>query len=332
MTSFTPVSKDRVRGFFLGTAIGDSLGCPVEGWSHKDIKEKYGRLECYVSANLHKWHKTLPAGSWTDDTQLTLAVAEGLIAANGFDMDRQVETHIAAYKKSTSGWGGSTRTALENLISGIHWRESGVYTEGEKPRGFGNGVAMKAGPIGVYLAIKDFDSSIVSKMADFAAMTHKTSMAVSSGVAHVFAVYGCLTTSKEGFSKKLWLETVIDASELGKKHFPETLKDDLTDKLRQVRKSYDTQEIIDNFGGGSYYVYHSLPFTYAFFMKDPTNIETLYECVSAGGDTDSNASMLGGLMGALCGTEIFPKHLVEGLSRKDEIIQLADKLSEKFMC
>jgi ADP-ribosylglycohydrolase len=73
-----------------------------------------------------------------------------------------------------------------------------------------------------------------------------------------------------------------------------------------------------------------LPFTYAFLVRNPGNIEELYECASAGGDTDSNASMLGALQGALHGTSFFPKALVDGLDRKNEIIKLADSFSERF--
>jgi ADP-ribosyl-[dinitrogen reductase] hydrolase len=347
------INKDKVRGFFLGTAVGDALGLPVEGWSYDKIRTVHkNRLETYVSASGHKWFNNEPLGSWTDDTQLTLAVAKGLIEAQGLDMDKQAQMHIAAYKNHTSGWGRSTRESIEKLLSGIHWRYSGVYTEiradmfprgrcqapeGEKPRGFGNGVSMKAGPIGVFLATKPFNwRFITEKMAEFAGMTHRTSMAVSSGLAHAFAVFRCIVSTPETFDTKVWINTVINASALGKNYFSDTLKDDITSRLRLLDEVHDLAEewtpkdFIRDFGAGSYYVYDSLPFTYAFFVKDPFNIETLYECASAGGDTDSNASMLGGLMGALHGASFFPKHLIEGLQKKDEIIKIADTFSQVF--
>jgi hypothetical protein len=65
--------------------------------------------------------------------------------------------------------------------------------------------------------------------------------------------------------------------------------------------------------------------TYAFFLKNPSSIDSLYDCVSAGGDTDSNGSMLAGLLGALHGTGIFPQHLVDGLVEKEEVLAIADQ-------
>lgn len=335
------MNRDKVRGFFLGTAIGDALGMPVEGQAYERIKGRYGRLEGYVSAEEHKWFKGEPLGAWTDDTQLTLAVAQALIEADGFDMDRQAEYHVKAYRRHTSGWGGTTKEAIERLANGTHWRDSGVFQPAgdggltkRKARGFGNGICMKVGPVGVFMALRSLGlEELTERLADFAAMTHRTSMAVSSGLAHAAAVCRCMVSLPGNFSTAAFLDAIVRASEAGRRYFPETLANDLTDRfesLRGVTEKSTTEDFIRSFGAGSYYVYDSQPFTYAFFVKSPTSIESLYECASAGGDTDSNASMLGGLMGALCGTSIFPKGLVDGLHDRAAILEVAERFSERF--
>jgi ADP-ribosylglycohydrolase len=336
-------NKDKLRGMFLGTAIGDALGMPVEGKSYEHIKATHGRLETYVSAAGHKWFDGQPLGSWTDDTQLTIAVAEALIEAGGIDMDTIAAHHVKAFKTHTSGWGPTTREAIERLAAGVHWKDSGMIstTQSDKgiktpfPRGFGNGVAMKAGPLGVNLSCKPIDwKGVTERLADFTAMTHRTSMAVSSCLAHTFAVYRCMVGEPDTFSKADFVHSVVNASSLGKHYFPETDNgDDITarfETLARVTDKTTTEEIVHDYAKGTYYVYNSLPFTYAFFVKDPTNVETLYECASAGGDTDSNASMLGALLGALNGVSIFPKTLVDGLDRKNDIIKLADTFAERL--
>lgn len=337
------MNKDKVRGMFLGTAIGDSLGMCVEGWDAAKIKEKYGRIETYIDPKGHKYHDGMRAGSTTDDTQLTITVAEALIEAEGIDLDIQAKHHVKAYKKHTGGWGRTTKEAIEKLASGVHWKDSGMYSPTEKreeggkkpsPRGFGNGVAMKAGPFGVYMSASAWDwKDIADKLADFTGMTHPTSMAVSSCFAHAYAVYCCMVSEPEKFDIHIqnFVNLVANASEMGKKYYPDTLnKDDITERFKLLNAHMTTEEIIKAFGKGTYYVYDSLPFTYAFFVRNPTNIEELYECASAGGDTDSNASMLGALLGALNGTSIFPKALVDGLAGKNDLIKLADAFSERF--
>lgn len=343
------MNKDKVRGMFLGTAIGDSLGMCVEGWDADKIKEKYGRIETYIDPKGHKYHDGMRAGSTTDDTQLTITVAEALIEAGGIDLDIQAKHHVKAYKTHTGGWGRTTKEAIKKLAEGTHWKESGIFAsttevkEGKlkpAPRGFGNGVAMKAGPFGVYMSASAWDwKDIADKLADFTGMTHPTSMAVSSCFAHAYAVYCCMVSEPEKFDIHIqnFVNLVANASEMGKKYYPDTLNDDdITERFKLLDfrgpkgpTKPTTEEIIYSFKG-TYYVYDSLPFTYAFFVRNPTSIEELYECASAGGDTDSNASMLGSLLGALNGTAIFPKALVDGLIHKNEIIKLADAFSERF--
>ena len=337
------VTKDKVRGLFLGTAIGDSLGMPVEGWSHEKIHQVLGRITAYVDPTGHRIHDGMQAGSWTDDTQLTIAVAKALIEAGGIDMDVLALHHVMAYKTNTAGWGGTTKEAMEKLANGLHWKNSGVFAPREtapgmkevKGRGFGNGVAMKAAPLGALVAATEFDEkTLPDLLAEFTAMTHRTSMAVSSCLAQTFATRYCLVNTPATFSINTFVATVIKASALGTSYFPETLNnDDITARfklLESVDRTWTSTDIVREFGQGTYYVYNSLPFTYAFFVKDPTSIDMLYDCASAGGDTDSNASMLGALQGALNGVDFFPQHLLDGLQHRQELIDLADAFSAKF--
>ncbi|MGO0122454.1 ADP-ribosylglycohydrolase family protein [Desulfothermobacter acidiphilus] len=63
---------ERIRGGVYGLAVGDALGAPVEGMSRAEIQERHGILQDMVDG----W---LKAGEWTDDTEMMLAVAEGVI-------------------------------------------------------------------------------------------------------------------------------------------------------------------------------------------------------------------------------------------------------------
>ena len=83
------------------------------------------------------------------------------------------------------------------------------------------------------------------------------------------------------------------------------------------------------FGGGSCYVYDSLPFTYAWFLKNPT-LDGMFDCISAGGDADSNGSMFGAMLGAREGMSVFPDYLITGLQNSQEVLSLADEFCNKL--
>ena len=68
--------KDRIRGALYGVAVGDALGAPLEFMTAEEILSKYGApVREMVGGG---WLSVVP-GEVTDDTQMTLAVAEGII-------------------------------------------------------------------------------------------------------------------------------------------------------------------------------------------------------------------------------------------------------------
>src|ERR1022692_4012337 len=68
--------RDRFRGCLLGGAVGDALGAGIEFLSLAEIQDRFGPsgVTGYVPAYG-------PTGGITDDTQMTLFTAEGLIRA-----------------------------------------------------------------------------------------------------------------------------------------------------------------------------------------------------------------------------------------------------------
>lgn len=114
-------------------AYGDAAGLPFETKESQDIPPINGlhAIEGNVYIGEH------PAGTWSDDTHLSIAVARGLIDANGFSIVSQAATHIAALKHidtgvannpdyipaiqtngQKTGWGGSTKRSVERLAEG----------------------------------------------------------------------------------------------------------------------------------------------------------------------------------------------------------------------
>lgn len=319
---------------FLGVAIGDALGMPVEGCAAQEIAAKFGHLDHYHPVSGHPWLGDLPKGATTDDWQLTTAVAEGMIQSRGLDMNAVAAWHVKAFHESVRGWGPTTQEAVASLASGTHWSQSGRT---EQPnRGIGNGVCIKVAPVGAYLAATCPDGNVEKAaeasrfLVDLAQMTHYTSLGVASGLCQAAAVCECLRSDPAGFRIEPFIRVVVAAARHGQQFLtPTASADDLSQRLTALAEHghYDTARIITDFNGSSY-ICHSLPFTYLFFVKNPHAIDSLYDCVSAGGDTDSNGSMLASLLGALHGTAIFPKHLVDDLPHRDIVLDVAHRFCE----
>ena len=345
-----PVSKDKVVGMFLGGFIGDTMGKPVETWEPDKIQQNYGRLITIESPSKHKWFKGQLGGTWSDDTQLRIAVAQAMLDVDSFEdidvaMNAQVIRHIKAREISMDGWGGSTRDAVERLSNGVHWSESGqsssVMRKG-KPTGGGNGVAMKIDPLGAYLALKGKDvfSEVIDFLMALNEMTHQSVVSACASAAMVMAIRDCLLTTPEKLKNNLpnFIEDLKDASTLIENltdvDDKGILGDNVTLKLMSLYnyQEYDTKKIISDFGGGSCYVYNSVPFTLMFFVQNPLSIDALYDVINAGGDTDSNGSMLGAMLGALHGPDIFPRHLVDALDsdQLSIVLETATKFYDKF--
>ena len=115
------------------------------------------------------------------------------------------------------------------------------------------------------------------------------------------------------------------------------MTDKLTDKFKMLWENdtylkMDVDELLAATGGATCYVFNSLPFSYSIFLKDPTNIEILYQTINAGGDTDTNGAIVGALLGAYNGTKIIPDHLLNGLWNRQEVEDTAVAFCDSLIC
>jgi ADP-ribosyl-[dinitrogen reductase] hydrolase len=70
-------TRDQFHAVLFGVAIGDALGAPVDFLTLESILARYGPDGV---TDLEPWDSH-PAGSYTDDTQMTIATALGTLAA-----------------------------------------------------------------------------------------------------------------------------------------------------------------------------------------------------------------------------------------------------------
>lgn len=354
----------------IGGAIGDAWGMGVETWSPEKIKQVHpDGLPRFVSPVGHKWFNAEkhPPGTITDDTQLTIATMKGFIdgkieadKTQSFDqfMDAIAKAHCEAMKETDAGWGNTTREAVRRLQNGVSWKISGKTHD--KHRGTGNGVPMKISPFGAWYATAygaqfcDTNQGFSQRCVEYSAMTHYTQMSAIAGVIHAHAVYRCLWSHPRSFCiddfldlvcRQVWENILSVKHEQNRgvcgfydvSHLDET-DDDLRiqfDKLYKNQNELTEEKIHELFGPGSCYVYESLPFSYAWFVKDWESMDSIRAVVEAGGDTDTNAKMVGELIGAIHGISFFEnpanRWAIEMLGNTaNELTNLADQFCDAF--
>lgn len=159
MVNFDQTQRDQFSGAILGLAIGDALGLPTEFRRRYQILEAFGSQGVTDFEDLHDSRWSIPPiiigpehpkGTYTDDTQMAIAVAQGLLEAGDEDIDTLMSTigkQFVAWSHSPENNRAPGETCMvgcSNLEKGIPWYQAGV------PRSKGCGSAMRVAPIGLF--------------------------------------------------------------------------------------------------------------------------------------------------------------------------------------
>ncbi len=276
-----PLTKGKVRGTLYGVAIGDALGAPNEGKRPWWIKEPVTGLRS------HHGH---PAGTVTDDTEFTLALAESLLERGGLDPEELARRFVERGARMVGG-GRATKEALARLAAGVPWWEAGTPSAG-------NGAAMRASPAGLF-----FEDADEARKAAFVQglLTHKDRSALAGAVVNALLV-GALARGAEPDAEALlpWLKSEILGLEVPlKSRLRPRWRYTLADALELIPDYIGKPEAaFRRFGLGAF-VLETLPSALALFFTYPEDPETaLLTAANAGFDSDTLASLVGGWLGA----------------------------------
>ena len=164
--------QDRAIGAFLGLAVGDAVGTTLE-FRPRDAQ---ARVEDMVGGGPFD----LPAGSWTDDTTMALALADSLAASETIDcrdlMDRFVSWWWHGEYSCTESCfdiGNTTRESLARYV-----RTGDPIAGSTDPRASGNGSLMRLAPVA--LRFWDDSGSLDATAAEQSRTTHGTEEAVDA--------------------------------------------------------------------------------------------------------------------------------------------------------
>lgn len=297
--------EQQAQAILFGLALGDALGFEVEFDSLDAIKRTYGPRGIQEPPD--------PA-LYTDDTQMTLALAEGLLDAGlNADLDTQMEAvgrRFVAWSHDAETPGRAPgRTCLAGIArfeSGMPWCASGIVESK------GCGSAMRVASIG-YLYQRD-----QSRLRDVAEasglLTHGHPAAVSASIAAAYAIKLALDGVPVG-SYSRWIMAMTNG-----------ISDEFDDALRRVGHVggwTDEEAAIRHIGEGwvgeeavalALYCVYRYPDDYGACVQRAANID---------GDSDSVACIAGGVMGARLGLDAIPAAWRDRCEHRDRLLDLA---------
>lgn len=302
-------SLDRFQGCLLGLAIGDGLGSPVEGMPPDMIYQFFGGPEelCQVPADRNLYY--------TDDTQMTIGVAETLIEHGSIVEDHLVERFVANLD-SGRGYGPGAIRVLQAMSQGRDWRS---LTANMFPGGsFGNGAAMRVAPVG--LLFHDNLDRVWEEARLSSLPTHIHPLGIEGAQLLAIAV--------------AWL---IEHPHFESRRFYKELSQRArTDEFQWLLSTASHLSVDDTISilGNGIEAQRSVVTSIACFVAAPESYtEAVGRAIGLGGDTDTIAAMTGALSGAHLGVAGIPKSLVQQLENgkqgRDEIIMLAERLHER---
>ncbi|HVI74128.1 MAG TPA: ADP-ribosyl-[dinitrogen reductase] hydrolase [Anaeromyxobacteraceae bacterium] len=283
--------RGRARAAFLGVALGDALGATVEFMTAGEIRAQYGV------------HRDLRGGGWlhlapgdvTDDTEMSLALAEAIVSRGRFEARAAAEALAAWMRSRPTDVGNTVRRGLRRyLLEGTLEAPPAQYDAG-------NGAAMRMVPVA--LATLGDRAQLAREAVAQARITHHHPLSDLACV-HVgqLVQLGCLATPP-GALRRASDALVTAHPNLAFEAWRGPPSGYVLDTLRTVLR----------------WVHASRSFE-----------ECLVGVVNEGGDADTTGAIAGGIAGALYGAEALPARWLRRLDRRlvARIQALADRLVE----
>jgi ADP-ribosylglycohydrolase len=301
-----------IRSALLGAAIGDALGVPVE------FQGRTARQTDPVTGMRAFGTHHQPAGTWSDDTSMILATMTGLIESGGYGptaMMHQFGLWLDQARHTPHGVvfdiGNATREALTRACSGTPPLECGGTSESSN----GNGSLMRILPIA--LAYAD-DPDLIVKASEISSLTHAHERS------RFCCAFYCLVASELLHGGSIAEATTFAWEILDHRWIFSPAERPRFDALHPDRLFARAEETIRSTG----HVIDTLEAALWVNAQHDDFADAVLHAVNLGDDTDTTGCVAGGLAGILHGEGAIPAEWVEGLVKREELFDLAERFDD----
>lgn len=306
---------DKIYGAFYGVAIGDALGATVEHENKQDIISKYGVLKDIVGGG---WLNLKP-GEWTDDTEMTLAVAKGIIESKDSPIPKIGEYFLSWASTNPYDMGGTVKASIRAMwtynLSNYEWisaaKKAHEWLDGKSA---GNGALMRTMPVGI--AYND-EIDIIYHSIGIAEMTHFDPKAGLTCAVYSLMVHYFLHGEKDKLG-------VLNKSIESINFILKSLGFEIDDETTKI--FFDITEINKNDLIPDGYTVNTLKCALWAFLDSESLEETIINAVNLGGDADTIGAIAGGLAGVYWGYKEIPKRWVKKLRNKKKLNRICKNI------
>lgn len=293
------LDSERALGSFVGSAYGDSLGSPIEFMTSYEIYKKYGQAGIteldFAFGGL---------GLVTDDTQMAIATAEGLLASAGqMSNTKQIQANIwRAYQ----GWYDTQSGPLERRAPGNTCLSA---LSGQIPGTFdkvlngsaGCGGVMRSYPIGFAVADRE-------RAYDLGAMSGVLTHGHRNGYIPAGFLSGVISALVSGDS----FETAVNDALTYTSNLPEDVGVETYEAIVDALSAPYSEGAIDRHlrRTGGWLGHDALAIALYSAFNEPDNpLKAVRLSVNHSGDSDSTGAITGAIVGAVHGVDQFERQL-----------------------
>ncbi len=271
--------QDRALGAYMGLAVGDALGATTEFMTPREIEVTHGVHDSILGGG---WLKLKP-GQVTDDTEMSLALGQAIIARGGVESQAVAEAFSDWMRSKPVDIGNTVRRGL------IHYRSTGQSSVDVNEYDAGNGACMRALPIALYCC-HDSDQALVEASRIQAHTTHNNPLS-DAGTETVLRMLVCLLNGGDKSDIRPLADSLVRA-------YP----DFRFDKRRATNPSG--------------YIVHTLQVVFQALFEHNDYRSILVDVVNRGGDADTTGAIAGMLAGACYGVAAIPEQWLRKMDHK----------------
>jgi len=308
--------RSKFLGGMLGAAIGDAIG--ELAFSYRDE----ARLRAQVAQT-----DTL---IYTDDTAMTIGLAESISQVGGLDQQHLGDTFRTNFEREPwRGYAAGPPTLFARVKRlGIGYVKAARALFGGEGS-FGNGAAMRVAPVGLFFhdALDSENPAALYEHARASAtVTHAHPIGVDGAAVQAHAVAQAVQLSpqepfpEEAFTHKLVAFAQTEEMRAKIALVGELLREEVSPRAAATRL------------GQSVFAHESAPFAIYAFLRHPKSFEDCLFCAALNsGDRDTVGAMACAISGAYLGVEAIPRAWREKVENREQIKELAIKLLDKLL-